>query len=170
MHSTAAHLLLVLGMVISLLRGTLAQTTVFIIDDGGTFNCPGVLRNNNGNDGKAYCCVGGELDLSTCEGWPICTGSSWSAKPVSCAATVPVTATDYGAQIRSARSKYLEDDEPTITSGSVSSATSDGGQASAVSTTSTAVESTASDSGSNIIEPGLAGGLVGSLMALWIGL
>jgi hypothetical protein len=89
---------------------------------------------------------------------------------VSCAATVPVTATDYGAQIRSARSKYLEDDEPTITSGSVSSATSDGGQASAVSLTSTAVESTASGSGSNIIAPGLAGGLVGGLMALWIGL
>ncbi|KAJ4118929.1 hypothetical protein NW768_010671 [Fusarium equiseti] len=169
MISTAARLLFILGMAVSLLRGTSAQTTVFIMDDGGSFNCPGVLRNDNGNDGKAYCCVGGELDLSTCEGWPICTGSSWSAKPVSCATTVPVTATDYGAQIRSARSKYLQDDEPTITSDSVSSATSDGSQAAAVSATSTAVESAASDSGSNIIAPGLAGGLVGGLMALWIG-
>ncbi|RFN45309.1 hypothetical protein FIE12Z_10458 [Fusarium flagelliforme] len=140
------------------------------MDDGGSFNCPGVLRNNNGDEGKAYCCVGGELDLSTCEGWPICTGSSWSAKSVSCAATVPVTATDYGAQIRSARSKYLHDDEPTITGNSVSSATSDGSQASAVSATSTAVGSTASDSGSNIIAPGLAGGLAGGLLAFWIGL
>ncbi|RBR15910.1 uncharacterized protein FIESC28_07155 [Fusarium coffeatum] len=170
MHSTAAHLLLILSMGICLLRGTLAQTTVFIKDDGGSFNCPGVLRNNNGNDGKAYCCVGGKLDLSTCEGWPICTGSSWSAKPVSCAATVPVTATDYGAQIKSARSKYLQDDEPTVTSDSVSSATSGGSQAAAVSAARTAAESTASDSGSNVIPPGLAGGIVGGLMALWIGL
>ena len=89
---------------------------------------------------------------------------------MSCAATVPVTATDYGAQIKSARSKYIQDDEPTVTSDSVSSATSDGGQASAVSATGTAVESTASDSGSNAIPPGMAGGIVGSLVALWIGL
>ena len=89
---------------------------------------------------------------------------------MSCAATVPVTATDYGAQIKSARSKYLEDDEPTVTSDSVSSATSDGSQTAAGSATSTTVESTASGSGSDIIPPGLAGGIVGGLVALWIGL
>ncbi|OBS24631.1 hypothetical protein FPOA_05171 [Fusarium poae] len=165
MHSTAAYILFVLGMV-SCIRATSAQTTVFILDEGGNFNCPGVLRNGDDNDKNAYCCVGGELDLSTCQGWPICTGSSWKPKPLTCATTVPISATDYNAQIKSARSKYLEDDTLSVTSNSVSSATmkeSGSQQAATASATGAAAESSATGNGASIVMPGLAGGL----MVLW---
>ncbi|KAL6916856.1 hypothetical protein FSST1_008351 [Fusarium sambucinum] len=169
MHSTAAHILFVLGMV-SCIHGTSAQTTVFIMDGGGNFNCPGVLRNNDNNDQKTYCCVGGELDLSTCQGWPICTGSSWEPKPITCATTIPISATDYNAQIKSARSKYLEDDTLSVTSDSMSSATVDKSgsqQAATASATGAAAESSTTGNGASVVIPGLAGGLVGGLMGLW---
>ncbi|CAG1977261.1 unnamed protein product [Fusarium graminearum] len=169
MHSTAVHILFVLGMA-SCIRGTSAQTTVFIVDDGGNFNCPGVLRNNGNNDKKNYCCVGGELDLSTCEGWPICTGSSWKPKPITCATTVPISATDYNAQIKSARSKYLGDGMPTVTGDSVSDATvneTGSQQATTASATGAAAESTTTGNGASAVMPSLAGGLMGGLMVLW---
>ncbi|KAL4731586.1 hypothetical protein ACLX1H_000559 [Fusarium chlamydosporum] len=139
-------------------------------NDGGSFNCPGVLRNGNDNDNKAYCCVGGELDLSTCEGWPICTGSSWSPKPITCAASVPVTIKDYSAQIKSASSKYLQDgNEPGATTNSVSSATAKGSgdnQATTASATNTAVQSATTSNGASLKMPRFAEGLVGTLVAL----
>ncbi|RGP67763.1 hypothetical protein FSPOR_5953 [Fusarium sporotrichioides] len=178
MHPTAVLILFVFGMV-SCIRGSSAQTTVFILDDGGNFNCPGVLQNDNGNDKKAYCCVGGELDLSTCQGWPICTGSSWKPKPITCATTVPVSATDYNAQIRSARSKYLEDEMPSATGDSVSSATTDKsgsqqaattsatGAASGAASSAASSTSAATGNGASVMMPSLTGGLIGGLMMLW---
>jgi hypothetical protein len=168
MHSTVAHILFVFGLASSL-QGTLAQTTMFMMNNAGNFNCPGVLRNNNGNDNKGYCCVGGELDLSTCQGWPICTGSSWEPKPITCVTTVPITAPDYNAQIKSARSKFML----SITGDSVSSTTVDessNDQGVTASSTSTAVGSTQTVNGVSAVMPSLSGVLVGGLIALWIGL
>ncbi|KAJ4244564.1 hypothetical protein NW762_014419 [Fusarium torreyae] len=176
-----------------LIHGVSGQITI-TNDSSGSKNCPGVLENGGNDDG--YCCVGGELDLSTCEGWPICTGSSWEPKTVSCATMIPVTAKDYDARIESASSKYLQDTEATTTADSVPSATTisdsnDGGDdrsgatSSATSTagssttadsteavstagTSSGASPTETDNASSIKMTNLAGGLVGTVLAIWM--
>jgi hypothetical protein len=160
-----------------LIQGILAQTT--IITGENNKNCPGVL--NNPPDNKAYCCIGGELDLSTCEGWPICTGSSWEPKSMSCYTTIPVSASDYDSRVKSASSKYLNGAEASATD-DASSATSTGGNAKHTVSKTTArgsAEQTASETGSapsssqagndsNMKTPGSVGGMLGSIMAMWI--
>ncbi|KAM0231675.1 hypothetical protein ACHAP5_010967 [Fusarium lateritium] len=176
-----------------LIKGISGQITISN-DSNGSKNCPGVLNVGGNDDG--YCCIGGELDLSTCEGWPICTGSSWKPKTVSCATTIPITAKDYDARIESASSKYLQDTEATTTADSVPSATTisdsqDGGDdtseatSSATSTagpsatadstenTSTAgissgASPTETDNASSIKMANLVGGLVGTVLAIWM--
>ncbi|KAF4968741.1 hypothetical protein FSARC_3924 [Fusarium sarcochroum] len=139
---------MILGHMIQGISGQITITN----DSSDSKNCPGVLQNGGNDDG--YCCVGGELDLSTCEGWPICTGSSWEAKTVSCATKILVTAKDYDARIESASSKYLQDNEATTTADSAPSTTTisdsdddDGNESGATaSATSTEDNSTTDDS------------------------
>jgi hypothetical protein len=61
---------------------------------------------------EGYCCVGGDLNLSTCEDWPLCI-SPLTAKPdtisMSCATKIPIMASDYNSLVESASSKYLRD-------------------------------------------------------------
>lgn len=70
-------------------------------------DCPGVFNINNGN---SACCVGGTiapLQLSTCAGWPICTGpvtTTTTSTPISCATIIPYPTSDYSSLISSADS------------------------------------------------------------------
>ncbi|KAF5624319.1 hypothetical protein F52700_9485 [Fusarium sp. NRRL 52700] len=160
-----------------LFQGILAQTT--IITGENNKNCPGVL--NNPADNKGYCCVGGKLDLSTCEGWPICTGSSWEPKSMSCYTTIPVSASDYNSRVKSASSRYLNGAEASATD-DASSATSTGGSAKdtaskattkgsagqTASETSSAASSSQTSNVSNMKTPGSVGRLLGGLMAMWM--
>ncbi|EWG49021.1 hypothetical protein FVEG_08645 [Fusarium verticillioides 7600] len=160
-----------------LIQGILAQTT--IITGENNKNCPGVL--NNPSDNKAYCCVGGELDLSTCEGWPICTGSSWEPKSMSCYTTIPVSASDYDSRVKSASSRYLNGAEASATD-DASSATSTGDSAKdtaskttargnaeqTASETSSAASSSQTGNDSSMKTPGSVGVLLGGLMAMWM--
>lgn len=72
--------------------------------------CPGVQHvGDGGNDD--YCCIGGSLHFSNCDGWPICKGPT-SFDPatetvLSCATTVPLSAANYADLVSSASSKYL---------------------------------------------------------------
>ncbi|KAF4450456.1 hypothetical protein F53441_6455 [Fusarium austroafricanum] len=76
-------------------------------------NCPGVLHNDGNN--TPYCCIGGRLDLSTCPGWPICTGPTREPKPLSCFTEIPFSATDYNSLVKSASSKFLQNPDATPT-------------------------------------------------------
>ncbi|KAF4956956.1 hypothetical protein FGADI_3368 [Fusarium gaditjirri] len=160
-----------------LIQGTLAQITIAARENSK--NCPGVL--NNPSDNKAYCCVGGELDLSTCEGWPICTGSSWEAKPMSCYASIPVSTSDYDSRVKSASSRYLNGADASTTD-DASSATSTGDSAKdtaskttargsaeqTASETSSAASSSQTGNDSNMKTPGSVSGMLGGIMALWM--
>lgn len=160
-----------------LFQGILAQTT--IITGENNHNCPGVLNNPSNN--KAYCCVGGKLDLSTCEGWPICTGSSWEPKSMSCYTTIPVSASDYDSRVKSASSRYLNGVEASATD-DASSATSTGDNTKDTASKTTArgsAEQTASETisaaissqtgnDSNMKTPGSVVGLLGGIMAMWM--
>jgi hypothetical protein len=58
---------------------------------GRNENCPGVLKQAKD---EGYCCVGGDLNLSTCEDWPLCI-SPLTAKPdsisMSCATKISLS-------------------------------------------------------------------------------
>ncbi|KYK58801.1 hypothetical protein DCS_05819 [Drechmeria coniospora] len=76
------------------------------ITNGDDSWCPGVYV---ANDTDAYCCVSGKLQLSVCAGWPLCTGSTTidpKTSTLSCATTVPVTASDYKEAISRASASY----------------------------------------------------------------
>ncbi|KAJ4249072.1 hypothetical protein NW762_012404 [Fusarium torreyae] len=98
--------------------------------------CPGAIEGHGGGTIDNYCCVGGQLTISRCKGWPICHGSA-TIKPRAaeatpdCSASIPVTASDYDDLVSSASSKYLK-------SGSGAPATA----------TSTSDDATSTDSGS----------------------
>ncbi|KAF5551925.1 hypothetical protein FPHYL_9070 [Fusarium phyllophilum] len=161
-----------------LIQGIVAQTT--IITGENNKNCPGVL--NNPPDNKAYCCVGGKLDLSTCEGWPLCTGSSWEPKSMSCYTTIPISASDYDSRVKSASSRYLNGGVEASATDDASSATSTGDSAkdtASKTTTKGSAEQTASETSSvarssqtgndsNMKTPGSVGGLLGGIMAIWM--
>ncbi|KAF4345023.1 hypothetical protein FBEOM_897 [Fusarium beomiforme] len=156
-----------------LAQGILAQITIITGDNNqDNQNCPGVL--NNHGDNKGYCCVGGELDLSTCEGWPICTGSSWKAKSQSCYTTIPLSVSDYDSRIKSASSKYLNGNEATATDDAASaSSTGDKSKEAASKTdeqtaseTSSGAKSSQTGNDSNMKTPGSIGGLLGGVMAV----
>ncbi|KAF9768203.1 hypothetical protein IL306_014526 [Fusarium sp. DS 682] len=155
-----------------LAQGIFAQTT--IVTGENNKNCPGVL--NNSGDGKAYCCIGGTLDLSTCEGWPVCTGSSWEPKTHSCYTTIPVSASDYDSRVKSASSKYLNGAEASATDDAASaSSTSDKTKDAASKTaeqtaseTSSGASSSQTGNDSNMKTPGSVGGLLGGVMAMWM--
>ncbi|KAL2669826.1 hypothetical protein Neosp_015271 [[Neocosmospora] mangrovei] len=146
--------------------------------------CPGVLQVNGGND--AHCCVGGTLNLSTCEGWPLCRGPQTAAPEptsISCAAKIPLTANDYSSLVESASSRYLK------ASGKADpSSTGESSMPSATSTEETGTGETSTEgandqegstsSGTSPAEtgngavmekvPGLMAGVVGSVSALWM--
>ncbi|KAM0350555.1 hypothetical protein ACHAPU_003038 [Fusarium lateritium] len=172
MHSPAYTLLTAMSLA-SVMQCTLAQTTTFNGDNMDSLKCPGVLSMTGNNEG--YCCVGGELDLSTCAGWPICTGSTREPRPVTCATKIPITAKDYSDQVQSASSKYLQGSEASATDSmasstdSMASATSAGGNDKPT-TTETNSASGASETGnsSNTKMPSLMGGMLGSILAMWM--
>lgn len=146
--------------------------------------CPGVLQATGDND--AHCCVGGTLNLSTCEGWPLCRGRQTAAPEptsISCAAKIPLTANDYSSLIESASSRYLK------ASGQAEpSSTGESSMPSATSTEETETEGTSTEGANDqegstssgaspaetgngaVIEkvPGLMAGVVGSVLALWM--
>ncbi|WZH49739.1 uncharacterized protein QYS62_010948 [Fusarium acuminatum] len=167
MPSTTSTLLTALSLA-SILQSTTAQTTIFSGSSNNGIKCPGVLQ-ASGSDSDGTCCVGGKLDLSTCEGWPICTGSSWEPKSVSCATRVPVTAKDYSSIIESASSKYLQGSEASATHDSKPSVTSTGeSRKQAASATNSDAGPSETGNSSVMKMPNLVGGLVGSILALWM--
>ncbi|KAF4993173.1 hypothetical protein FGRMN_6658 [Fusarium graminum] len=172
---SSAHTLLTAISLASVMQCTLAQTTINGSGMGGTDNlkCPGVLSMTGNNQG--YCCVGGELDLSTCAGWPICTGSTREPRPVTCATKIPITAKDYSKQVQSASSKYLQGSEASATDSmasvtdSMASATSaDGNDKPMTTETNSAASASETDNSSNTNMPGLMGGVVGGILAIWM--
>lgn len=94
---------------LSLWLSTLSSSRGSFVD--GIF-CPGVLQDvritDSATDGS--CCVGGELTLSNCLGWPICTGPT-SFNPgtttLSCATVIPLSASDYRQLISSASVSFF---------------------------------------------------------------
>ncbi|KAI8676068.1 hypothetical protein NCS57_00510200 [Fusarium keratoplasticum] len=146
--------------------------------------CPGVLQVTGDNDG--HCCVGGTLNLSTCKGWPLCSGRQTAAPEptsISCATKIPLTASDYSSLIESASSRYLKasgEAEP--------SSTGESSMPLATSTEETDTEGTSTEgandqegstsSGASPAEtgngsimekvPGLMAGVVGGVLALWM--
>ncbi|KAI8716039.1 hypothetical protein NCS52_00896500 [Fusarium sp. LHS14.1] len=146
--------------------------------------CPGVLQVTGDNDG--HCCVGGTLNLSTCKGWPLCSGRQTAAPEptsISCATKIPLTASDYSSLIESASSRYLkasDEAEP--------SSTGESSMPLATSTEETDTEGTSTEgandqegptsSGASPAEtgngsimekvPGLMAGVVGGVLALWM--
>ncbi|KIL87457.1 hypothetical protein FAVG1_09163 [Fusarium avenaceum] len=171
MHSPISTLLTALSLA-SILQSTTALTTTYGGSSDSGIKCPGVLEaNGGGSDSDGTCCVGGKLDLSTCEGWPICTGSTWEPKSVSCVTRVPVTAKDYSSIIESVSSKYLQGSEASATDDSMPSATSTGGSSKqAASATATNSDASPSETGNSSVMkmPNLVGGVVGSILALWM--
>ncbi|KAK9444211.1 hypothetical protein VB005_01958 [Metarhizium brunneum] len=101
-----------------ILTALVAITSAEVIINGKTMGggsssgvtCPGVLHATANSQGSnTYCCVGGTLNLSNCPGWPACTGpTSFDPKSttLSCASTVPLTASDYNARVSSASDSY----------------------------------------------------------------
>lgn len=128
MHFTSNTLALVTAVIIS--RVELANAA----------NCPGVMRNN-------VCCVGGNLNLETCEGWPICKGPDTidlATSTLSCATEIPVTVSNYDDLVSSASSKFL-DKAGSITS-TVSEATATDGEDATQITVSTTSDTSTEDS------------------------
>ncbi|CAJ0542757.1 Ff.00g002380.m01.CDS01 [Fusarium sp. VM40] len=169
MPSPTSTLLTALSLA-SILQSTTALTTTYGGSSNNGIKCPGVLQ-VSGSDSDGTCCVGGKLDLSTCEGWPICTGSTREPKSVSCATRVPVTAKDYSSIIESASSKYLQGSEASATDDSMPSATGTGESSKqAASATATNSDASPSETGNSSVMkmPNLVGGVVGSILALWV--
>lgn len=121
--------------------------------------CPGVLNDNT------ECCVGGKippLTLSSCAGWPICTGPvtvTTTSQPISCATIIPLSASDYSSLVASASSslgasgtKY----QTTIGGGSVAVNTA------AESSAGVAASSSASAGSSGAKDVKLQAGLIGT--------
>lgn len=111
-------------------------------------------------------CIGGSLTLSTCPGWPICTGSGTvdtSTQTQSCVTKVPVTQSDYSAVI----SSYSQSLSQSLNgqSGSSGATVTSGSSGSSGSGSSGAQEtgSSSSDSSGGRVGPMgvLAGGLLG---------
>ncbi|KAF2816587.1 uncharacterized protein BDZ99DRAFT_566399 [Mytilinidion resinicola] len=77
-----------------------------------TNNCPGVLHVDGPS--STACCVGAtpqSVLLSSCPGWPICTGpatTSQTISPLSCATDIPLTADNYDSLMASASSSLKE--------------------------------------------------------------
>ncbi|SPJ88878.1 uncharacterized protein FTOL_12773 [Fusarium torulosum] len=167
MPSPTSTLLTALSLA-SILQSTTAQTTTFGDSSNNGVKCPGVLQ-ASGSDNDGTCCVGGKLDLSTCEGWPICTGSSWKPKSVSCATRIPVTAKGYTSLIESASSKYLQGSEASATDDSKPSATSTG-ESSKQAASATNSDASPSETGNSSVMkmPNLVGGMIGSILAMWV--
>ncbi|KAM0234369.1 hypothetical protein ACHAP5_010091 [Fusarium lateritium] len=167
MPSPTSTLLTALSLA-SLLQSTSAQTTTFEGSSNNGIKCPGVLQ-ASGRDSDGTCCVGGKLDLSTCEGWPICTGSTREPKPLSCATRIPVSAKDYSSIIESASSKYLQGSEASATDDSKPSATSTG-ESSGQAASATNSDASPSETGNASVMkmPNLVGGIVGSFLAIWV--
>ncbi|KAF7557371.1 hypothetical protein G7Z17_g681 [Cylindrodendrum hubeiense] len=112
-------------------------------------NCPGVLDNDT-------CCVGGQLTLSNCPGWPICTGPTSfdpATTTLTCATQIATSVDDYSEVVASASSKYLDSNGNIIATATdepdSSSTASDTAQSTATdtaqSTTSDTAEATSSD-------------------------
>ena len=123
-----------------------------------------------------YSCVGGELTLSTCPGWPICTGSGTvdtATQTESCVTRIPVTQSDYSELISSyseslsgggsggATATATGDDTSDSTSTGTPSATESGSQG--AQETGADTSSTSSDSSGGRVGPmgAVAGGLLG---------
>ncbi|KAF5022645.1 hypothetical protein F66182_5321 [Fusarium sp. NRRL 66182] len=162
----STSLLLFSAAALSVIQGSFGFTAANPND------CPGVLVVDGNN--VDYCCVGGDLDLSTCEGWPICTGSSWSPKTRACSTTVPVTASDYESRVKSASSRYLAD-AGSITGDStrdmdmdMPTATATGDAEGQAASTSGAHASETDNAARLAKTPGLVGGLVGGACAILI--
>ncbi|KAF5661374.1 hypothetical protein FHETE_8436 [Fusarium heterosporum] len=165
MYSPAYTLLTAISLA-SVMQCTLAQATITGdgMDGADNLKCPGVLSMTGNNQG--YCCVGGELDLSTCAGWPICTGSTREPRPVTCATKIPITAKDYSKQVQSASSKYLQGSEASATD-SMASATSAGGNDKPTTTkTNSAASASETDNSSNAKMPDSMGGVIGGILAM----
>lgn len=146
--------------------------------DGQTYSCPGA----NVQDGtSSYCCVGGTVIVSTCPGWPICTGEATTTGGVEgCITKVPFTQSDYSQVVSSAAASISggsSGGESTSEGGSSAAETGSGGSTMATSTggarssgssaASSAASSASSAAGAaptSIAMPlsfGVAGGLLG---------
>ncbi|KAF4974627.1 hypothetical protein FZEAL_8486 [Fusarium zealandicum] len=190
MPSPASYLLS--AMALSHIGRVIAQTN-FDQDSVGT-TCPGVLAVTGDNDG--YCCVGGELNLSTCEGWPICRGPQTEAPEttsMSCATKIALSESDYTSLVESASSRYLgksgnampqstgdsampkststedDNDEPTSTEDDGGEPTSTQADSDEPDSTSSGSSASETDNGSSSMRiPGLASGAIGGMLALWM--
>ena len=77
----------------------------------GNIKCPGVIKGDTeGRDPDGYCCVGGHLTISNCEGWPICKGpQTVTQTSIECSTKVPFSIDNYDSVVDSASSHYLTD-------------------------------------------------------------
>ena len=103
-------------------------TLGYDIIDGTTYLCPGVAEITQGSNG--YCCVGGQVNNTNCEGWPICQGPATITHSTVCATEIPFTASNYDDLVTSASSMYLNSD------GSITATAGGSGAALATSTSS----------------------------------
>ncbi|KAH7002724.1 hypothetical protein EDB82DRAFT_241 [Fusarium venenatum] len=200
--------LLLSAVALSLASQSMADTVVMV--NGVTFTgdaqaesgnnrlvgtkCPGVLQVTGDNDD--HCCVGGTLNLSTCEGWPLCSGPHTAAPEptsISCATKIPLTANNYSSLIESASSRYLKasgeaepsstgessmpsatstkktDTEGTSTEGTSTEGTTTEGANDQEGLTNSGASPTETGNGSTIEKvPGLIVSLVGGVLALWM--
>ncbi|KAI9747710.1 MAG: hypothetical protein M4579_007406 [Chaenotheca gracillima] len=79
---------------------------VALAQDQGINNCPGVMHVGSGS--SSVCCVGGDIPkptLSTCPGWPMCTGPATvtpTTAPLSCATVIPMSTSGYESLVSAA--------------------------------------------------------------------
>ncbi|KAM4064966.1 hypothetical protein HRG_004686 [Hirsutella rhossiliensis] len=84
--------------------------------------CPGVVQVTKEDEQHlgGVCCVGGELKLENCEGWPICKGpTSFDAakQTPSCIVKVPMTASDFEERVSKATATAMPHQPGGVNSG-----------------------------------------------------
>lgn len=94
----------------SLLLTALATAQGVIIQ---SINCPGALfPDDTGDTDDEYCCIGGDVTVSDCPGWPICKGPKTvnvATQTPNCGVKIATTVSNYDDLVSSASSRYLND-------------------------------------------------------------
>ena len=136
----------------------------------GTQTCPGSIEGSGTGTQDNYCCVGGNVTVSVCAGWPICTGPTTvdlATRTPTCATTVPLTASNYDAQVSSASSKYLDKDGKITASAGGGSGSNSGPTATGTGVTATGQDSatSTSNSGAGVTAAAMLAPIYGGVLA-----
>lgn len=119
------------------------------LNNRGTFCCPGVLDQQQGDESKAYCCVGAHIPRNAVV----------TTTQTSCATTIGLFPTsDYTSKVREAATKY-----------GVTYTTNVGaGNQTVISTATVGVSPTETSNGSSTVSTGGAGARKTAAAALWV--